>query len=77
MENHKETSKYKANWDHRLKSDLDTSWKVWELQLEMDKIGNEDMNTEVNKRTSDPLGKIEENVATLFKDSLHNISHSV
>ena len=56
MENHKEILKYETNWEHRMKTDLDASWKEWELQLECDQIGNEDMNTEVKRKTADPLG---------------------
>ena len=58
MENHEEAEKYEANWDHRIKSDVDAAWKVWDLQLEMNEIGNEDMNTEVKKKSADPLGKM-------------------
>ncbi len=55
MECHKETVKYETNWDTRIKTDLDAINKRWELQLEMDKIGNEDLQTEEKTKSADPL----------------------
>ncbi len=62
MENHKEAEEFEANWEHRIKTDLDASWKAWELQLEMDRIGNEDLNTEETKTLTDPLAIALENL---------------
>ena len=53
--NHEEAVRYKANWEHRMKTDYDASWKEWELQMEMDRIGNEDLNTEHKKNAVDPI----------------------
>jgi len=61
-ENHDESEKFEANWEHRIKTDFDAAWKAWELQLEMDRIGNEDFNTEESKRASDPLAMALENL---------------
>lgn len=56
--NKNEIEKFVCNWEHRLKTDYDASWKEWELQLEMDRIGCEDLNTEEKKKIStDPYGK--------------------
>ena len=55
MENHEQAAKHEANWDHRIKTDMDAAWKAWELQLEMDQIGNEDLNTTENKASADPI----------------------
>ena len=56
--NKNEIENFVCNWEHRLKTDYDASWKEWELQLEMDRIGCEDLNTEEKKKIStDPYGK--------------------
>jgi hypothetical protein len=57
MENSREAEIFEANWAHRVKSDYDAAWKEWELQLEMDRIGNQDLNTEHGEKATDPIGK--------------------
>mmetsp|Transcript_8761 Transcript_8761/g.16537 ORF Transcript_8761/g.16537 Transcript_8761/m.16537 type:complete len:1050 (+) Transcript_8761:126-3275(+) len=56
MENSREAEIFEANWAHRIKSDYDAAWKEWELQLEMDRIGNQDLNTEHGEKAKDPIG---------------------
>ena len=56
-ENETEAEQFEENWSHRIKTDYDAAWKAWELQLKMDHIGNEDLNTEEKKSTADPLGE--------------------
>ena len=55
MDCEKETLKYEANWENRIKTDLDAINKRWYLQLEMDKIGNEDFQTEERTKSADPM----------------------
>jgi len=55
MEGHEETMKFEANWANRMKTDLDAINHAWSLQQEMDRIGNEDLQTEEKKTSTDPL----------------------
>ena len=65
MDNHEEAMRYKLNWETRIATDLDTVNKAWELQLEMDKIGNEDLQTEEKVMTTpDPMALALESLAS-------------
>lgn len=55
MENHKEAFNFESNWSQRIETDIAVVWKKWDLQNEMDRIGNEDLNTEESKAPTDPL----------------------
>lgn len=54
MQCHRESCRFEANWNSRIKTDLDVINKAWELQLEMDKIGNENLQTE-EQNLADPV----------------------
>jgi hypothetical protein len=55
MQCHDETSKYEKNWENRFETDTEAINKRWNLQLEMEKIGNEDLRTEEEKNSADPI----------------------
>lgn len=55
MQCQRESCRFIENWETRIKTDLDAVNKKWELQLEMDKIGNEDLQTEEQKNSADPI----------------------
>lgn len=54
MENHEESMNYKVNWEKRIETDMNAINKRWELQLEMDKIGNQDLQTEEKAMVPNP-----------------------
>jgi hypothetical protein len=66
MEFDEQSTKYEINWQTRIETDLNAVNKRWELQLEMDKIGNENLETQekIRKVSADPVAIAMESLAS-------------
>lgn len=52
---HRESCRFEEKWKSRIENDLNAVNAQWELQLEIEKIGNEDIQTEEKKNVADPM----------------------
>ena len=59
-----ESLKYEAYWETRIQTDLEAINKRWELQLEMQRIGNEDLQTEEKGNLADPIAMAKKSIST-------------
>ena len=54
-EGHEDKVRYDLNWKNRIDTDLDAANRAWELQEEMNKVGNEELHTAEEKVEHDPV----------------------
>lgn len=52
---HDENEKFDDYWSNRILKDFDMSNKIWEIQKEIEQLGNQDLHTKEKKVDYDPL----------------------